>query len=312
MQRVAFAFAHRDAAVADVVGHPVGQDADAVLLALGRSQQLAHLGGDFGRALEAAVVLVDAVEPHRFRLPVGGGAEQQLALHVVVGQCRRLMLEGHDVVTAEGVYGAVALHRRVAADAAEVVVEAEVQPFGSQNIDGVHLVGDGLVAPEGHDVVEMTPHRRYVPAIIPAPSTSLSALRFPLSAQQSIRKSLAEGAYLQFVARIEVSHLYHLLRCAPVDEACWRHVVVYGAFALAYNGVGAVAVVAVHQHLPYLDICREGVVVHFHHAVGAAAVIVQHPHAPMAFHVAESGFFHEYRGGIVEREGVAALVFAVA
>ena len=72
MERVALALAHRDAGIADVVGYPVGEDGDLLHLGLFAPDQLVDFRLCLGDRLEAAVVLIDLVEPKGFLFPARG------------------------------------------------------------------------------------------------------------------------------------------------------------------------------------------------------------------------------------------------
>ena len=169
VQCVALALSHADSGVADIVGHPVGQDADAVLLALCRLQQLLYFCRYLRRGDKAAVVLVHPVEPDGFRLPVRRGAQQQLRLHVIVGQGMRLMLQRNNVPCSEIVCCAVATGNGVRFNrAVTTVVEGKAQPFGGQHIHTVVFHIHRHAAPKGDNIVKMAAHGRNVPVVLAA------------------------------------------------------------------------------------------------------------------------------------------------
>ena len=112
-----------------------------------------------------------------------------------------------------------------------------------------------------------------------------------------------------------MAHLDHLLRSAPIDESGRCHIVVddfpRSPFSghRSYNGVGLSAIVAVHQHLAYLHVGRQRVVVHLHHVVRAAALIVKHGEAFVIIHTAQARLLHKDLGRVEDRHRMATLVF---
>ena len=217
MEGEAFAGAHADAGIADIVGHPVGEDGNGIVFRLCGEEQLVDFGLHLGGGHKGAVVLVDAIEPNGLGLPAGAGAEKEFALDVVVGEGAGFAFEGSDVVLGEGVDGAVVVDGAVDVDRAVgwAVVEFETEVFGGEHADAVDFLVDGVVGPEGDNVVEVAAHGRYVFAVV------------VVVGEEGIGEPFAVGDEFYFIAGVDMAYLDHFLAGAPVDEASRSHVVVY-------------------------------------------------------------------------------------
>ena len=304
VQREAFALAHRDAGIADVVGHPVRQHGDAVQLVLAAAHQLVHLLLHGRRGHERTVVFIHPIEPAALGLPVGTGGEQELALYVVVGPGACFALERHNVALGKGVeraallVGGLALHLHLA------VVGFVLQRLAVQDIQLVHLLLHRLLAPEGDDVVVMAPHGRHIACLVvgqlgkggvKGTETVATHLgQHHLRLQQGIGIAFLVGPHLQLVARLHVAHLHHLLAGAPVNHTRRRHIVVHRGVAFAAGPYERVhrSTKVVHQHALYLAVGRQRVVVHLHRPPLGTAGGVNHPYLLVGHHVAQPRLLH--------------------
>ena len=273
MKGIALAFSHTDTCIADIVSHPVGQDADAVLLVFGIFQQFLYLGRNFGGGIERAVILVDAIEPHRFRLPIGCRGQYQLALKIVVGHHGGFGLDGHDVMLHKAIYHSVVDNVHVGRQIA--IVHHITQVFVGQHADFITLYPYWIFGPEGDDIVEMAFHRWDVTGIVVA------------IGQQGIGVAFAIGAKVQLVIGIEMSHLYHLLAGTPVNQSGGRHIVVNTAavlFLVIYHLDASVG--TTDFHIQKLYVGREWVVVDGDDIVVFATRPVKHFDSLVVVHMA--------------------------
>ena len=158
VQGEAFALTHRDAGVADVVGHPVGQHGYFLQVGLLAAYQFVHLALGFGDGGEAAVVFVDAMEPARLLTPVGSGGHHQFGGSVVEVYHVGLAPEGHQAVRGKGVDFASVLVAQGRGAAA--LVELKLHVLLGRQTDTVDFAHRRVTAPEGHDVVELAAHGR--------------------------------------------------------------------------------------------------------------------------------------------------------
>ena len=286
VEGVAFAGSHADSGIADVVGHPVGEDGDAVVFVGGGGEEFVDFGLYFGSGDEAAVVFVHVVEPDGFGLPVGAGAEEEFGLDVVVGEGAGFAFEGGDVVFGEGVDGAVAFHGAIDGDVAlrgvAAVVESEAEVFVGEDADLVDFLVDGVVAPEGDNVVEMAAHGGDVFVVV-------------VFGEEGVGETFAVGDEFDFIAGVEVTYFDHFLAGTPVDEASRGDVVID-----AQKNVLGGAVEMVEENLTEFDVGRKGVVVDFDGSEVAAAVEVVGADALVVDDVAEAGFLHDNGGAVVE------------
>ena len=311
MEREAFTLAHGDTGIADVVGHPVGEAADAVHLVLGAPQELIDFFLYSRCGLETAVVLVDAVEPAALGLPVWAGGEQQLALHIVAGESTRLALQGCDVVALEGVERAAILIGGDSCYFQFAVIYLVLQLLAIKDVYLIHLLFDGFAAPEWYDVVEVALHGWHI-ALIAFWQRCKSAVEARhIVLQQGVGVAFLVCPYLEFVTRLQMAYLDHLLAGAPVDEACGCYVVVYGDVALAlgpHQRVGA-TVEAMHHHSCDIAPCRQRVVIHLHSAPLCASSIGTHLYQSVGLHMAEPRFFHVHSCRVVQRHRVRCWIF---
>ena len=95
------------------------------------------------------------------------------------------------------------------------VVEFETEVFGGEHADAVDFLVDGVVGPEGDNVVEVAAHGRYVFAVV------------VVVGEEGIGEPFAVGDEFYFIAGVDMAYLDHFLAGTPVDEAGRSHVVVY-------------------------------------------------------------------------------------
>ena len=206
MERVALALAHRDAGVAHVVGHPVGERGDLLHLGPLAAQQFVDLLLRLRIGPEAVVVLVHLVEPARFVFPLRGGREHQLRRHVVEVHHVRLLREGLGVGHGEGHQAAPISHPdgRLALALIELILHLLV----GGHVDGVDLAHGRGRDPEGDNVVELSAHRGHEALLV------VRAGR-----EQGVGEAALVDLIVDDVARVEGADLEHDLPRAPIDHA---------------------------------------------------------------------------------------------
>ena len=287
MEREPLALAHRDAGVADVVGHPVRENVQAVVLGLRRYQQLVDLLLDFRRGLEAAEILVHAVEPHRLGLPVFRRGHDDFRLDVVARHRVARGFQREIVFVLESEEGSVAVLLRLHADIA--VIDFVLQILVCQHTDLIHFLFHRLAVPERHDVVEVAAHGRDV-------------LRVGIVAlQQRVGEALLVGEKLHLVAGFEAAEGDHRLPRAPVNHVGRRGVVAHHKI-----GVFLGAVVAIDDHVADLAVGRKRVVIDDDGVIVASAGIAQDPVALVVDIVAEAVLLHADGHAVVEGHAVVA------
>ena len=282
VEGIAFALSHTDAGIAYVVGNPMGKDADRIHLGTGIGKESIDLELYLGSGAEAAIVLVDIVEPTRFGLPVGGGRKKEFTLDIIIGQCVRFAMEGLDIILSESVgdevVGGGTIDRQ-----GGVVVDLELETFGNRDRNGVDLGEDRVVGPERDDVVEMAAHRRNKAAIVVG--------------QEGIGKALAIGDIVNDVAGVEVRHLDHLLAGAPIDEASGSNIVVDLSSGVGEKRVDA-AIGVGDDKATELDKGRLRVVVEFDDSIVAAAYKVVDQDTFVRSDMTQTTFLHNDEGRV--------------
>ena len=248
-------------------------------------QQLVHFLLDLRSGLEAAKVLVHAVEPHRLGFPVLRGGHDELRFDVVILHGVAWSHQREIILVLEGENRAVAVffrgHRKIS------VVNLVVQILVSQHTDLIHFLLHGLAAPERHDVVEVAAHGRDV-------------LRVGvLALQQRVGEAFLVGQELHLVADFEAAEGDHLLSRAPVNH-------VGGCGIVAHHEVGMLlcAVVAIDNHVTDLAVGRQRVVIDDDGVVVAAARVTQHSVSLMVHIMAEAVFLHAHGHAVIEGHAV--------
>ena len=292
VEREPLALAHRDAGVADVVGHPVCEDVQAVVLGLRRLQQLINLRLDFRCGLEAAEILVHAVEPHRLGLPIFRRGHDDFRLDVVARHRVARGFQREIVLVLESEKGAVAVFLGLHGHAS--VIDFVLQVLARQHTDLIDFFPHGLAVPEGDDVVEVAAHGRDV-------------LRVGVVAlQQRVGEALLVGEELHLIAGFEAAEGDHLLPCAPVDHVGRR-----GVVADHEVGVFLGTVVAIDDHVANLAVGRQGIVIDDDGVVVAPAGIAQDPVTLVVDIVAEAVLLHAHGHAVIEGHAVVAGVGVV-
>ena len=245
VQRVAFAFAHRNARIAHVVGDPVREARDLFAVVLRAGDDFVRLALRGGRRTKAAEILVHAVEPERFFPPRTRRGKQQFRRRVEEIDHVRLFFERRDVFRDEAVFRPAVLEKpRLRAHVA--AVEFVLKRLADR--DGINLFLDGRVRrPERHDVVELSAHRRHELAVgvfrrgvRRSRSRARRRSRGLFGAEQRVGKTALLDAVFEHVARIQSPDFEHDLPRAPIDVARGSGAVVrLRAVELALASVGS-------------------------------------------------------------------------
>ena len=259
MQRIAFAFAHRDAGVADVVGDPVGEDGDLFHLGLLAPDQFVHFLLGFGNGVEAAVVFVHLVKPKGFVLPAWGGGHHQLGCGVEEVDHVRFAAGRHDVCADEGIgFPAVFVaHGR----GAFALVELELHLFLHRDVYLIYFTDGRFGRPEGDDVVELSAHGRDETGLV------VAGIR-----KQGVGETFLIDLIVDDVARVEAAYFHHDLAGSPVNGTGGGGIILL----LCDVEVNHIAVGFVDRDAVELGMCRQRVVIVFENAVGDGSASIHH------------------------------------
>ena len=252
MQRVAFAFAHRDTGVTDIVGNPVGEDGDLFHLRLFAPDQFVYFLLGFGNGTETAVVFVHFVKPKGFVLPAWCAGHHQFRCGVEQVDHIRFASGWHDVCADERISFPTVLvtHGRGAFS----LIELELHFFLHRDVYLIYLADSWLGCPEGDDIIELSTHGRDETGFVVACTAS----------QQGIGETFFVDLIIDDIARIETAYFHHDLPCSPIDGAGRSGIIqLLGDVEVDYVAIGFV-----DGDTMKLCMCRQRIVIVFEDAIG--------------------------------------------
>ena len=227
VQRVPLARAHVQADVPDVLGGPVVERGDPVLVPGQAGRDLVGELLQLRRDLEAARLLLDVVEPHGLGLPVGGGRQDELGSDVGEGDHAGLLLQrlepphrdGHDPTALRESVG------HLGGGVVELVLEGLVDRDGH----AVALLDHRPRGPERHDVVKLSLHRRYEARLV-RPLIGVE--------EERIGEADPPGDELDGISGVEPADRHRLVARVPVDQTLRVGVIHDGLGVQLADGAG--------------------------------------------------------------------------
>ena len=290
MKRITLAFAHGNAGVADVVGHPVRQHGDFLHLGLFPLNELVYFLLGFRNGIEASVILVYLVEPKRFILPTGRAGHHQFRSGVEQVDHVGFPLEGSDIGGGEGVHLPSFLVAHGGGALALIELELQFLLHGHGHL--VYLAHRGFRRPERYDVIELPAHWRDEPFLVIT------------RRQQGVGETLLGDLVFHDVARLQATHFQHDLSGAPIDGPCRGRVIA----CLGDIEVDYVAVRPVDRGVAEFRVRRQGIVVVFDDPAVHGSFRCLYPKRLVEDESARAGGLYRHGGAIQQGHAVVACV----